>query len=145
MDLDQNFGNKVKDIIKDITDIVSEVNNVPLSKQMEEIESNFPDILTKPEKKIEERTGLPPLEDAVQGEVITRFPPEPNGYPHIGHAKAAIINEEYARMYNGKAVLRIDDTNPENERLEFYAAIKVGLEWLGIKYDKIKIHQMILK
>ena len=41
-------------------------------------------------------------------------------------------------MYDGKTFLRIDDTNPENERLEFYAAIKVGLEWLGIKYDKIK-------
>ena len=41
-------------------------------------------------------------------------------------------------MYDGKAILRMDDTNPENERLEFYAAIKVGLDWLGIKYDKIK-------
>ena len=129
---------KVKEIIKDITDIVSEINNIPLNQQVSEAESSFPEILTKEEKKIEEKTGLPPLEDAVQGQVVTRFPPEPNGYPHIGHAKAAIINEEYAKMYGGKAVLRIDDTNPENERLEFYAAIKVGLEWLGIKYDKIK-------
>ena len=129
---------KVKEIIQDITAIVSEVNNISLKQQVSEIEANFPEILSKEEKKVEEKTGLPPLEDAVQGQVITRFPPEPNGYPHIGHAKAAIINEEYARMYGGKAVLRIDDTNPENERLEFYAAIKVGLEWLGIKYDKIK-------
>ncbi len=73
-----------------------------------------------------------------KGNVITRFPPEPNGYPHIGHAKAAIINEEYVNMYGGKKILRMDDTNPENERLEYYAAIKVGLEWLGIKYDIVK-------
>ena len=133
-----DLRNKVKDIIKELTAIVSEVNNIPLNKQMSEIESKYPELLIKTEKKIEERTGLPPLEDAVQGKVVTRFPPEPNGYPHIGHAKAAIINEEYAKMYGGKAILRIDDTNPENERLEFYAAIKVGLDWLGIKYDKIK-------
>jgi glutamyl-tRNA synthetase len=132
-----DLRNSVKEIIKEITDIVSDVNNIPLSKQISEIKSNYPELLRKTEKKIEEKTGLPPLEDVVQG-IVTRFPPEPNGYPHIGHAKAAIINEEYVKMYGGKAILRFDDTNPENERLEFYAAIKVGLDWLGIKYDKIK-------
>lgn len=84
------------------------------------------------------RNPLPDLPGAVQGEVVTRFPPEPNGYPHIGHAKAAIINHEYARMYGGRMILRMDDTNPAAERLEFYAAIKVGLEWLGIKFDQVK-------
>jgi len=132
-----DLRNSVKEIIKDITDIVSDVNNIPLSKQISEIKSNYPELLRKTEKKVEEKTGFPPLEDVVQG-IVTRFPPEPNGYPHIGHAKAAIINEEYVKMYGGKAILRFDDTNPENERLEFYAAIKVGLDWLGIKYDKIK-------
>lgn len=81
---------------------------------------------------------LPPLEGAVQGGVVTRFPPEPNGYPHVGHAKAAIISHEYAKMYGGRIILRMDDTNPAAERLEFYAAIKVGLDWLGIKFDHIK-------
>ena len=128
----------VKEVIGECSKIVVEVNSLSLSKQESEIKTKYPELLTTPKKIIEEREGLPPLDDAEIGKVVTRFPPEPNGYPHIGHAKAAIINEEYARMYDGKVILRMDDTNPENERLEFYAAIKVGLEWLGIKYDKIK-------
>lgn len=133
-----DLRNKVKEITDEITSIVADVNNIPLDKQITEIETKFPELLTKSEKIVEEKKGLPPLEGAIYGNVVTRFPPEPNGYPHIGHAKAAIINEEYAKMYGGKIILRMDDTNPENERLEFYAAIKVGLEWLGIKFDKIK-------
>lgn len=133
-----DLRNKVKEITDEITSIVADVNNTPLDKQITEIETKFPELLTKSEKIVEEKKGLPPLEGAIYGNVVTRFPPEPNGYPHIGHAKAAIINEEYAKMYGGKIILRMDDTNPENERLEFYAAIKVGLEWLGIKFDKIK-------
>ncbi len=128
----------VKEVIEECSKIVSDVNSISLDEQESEIKIKFPEILTTSKKSLEERKGFPPLEDAVQGKVVTRFPPEPNGYPHIGHAKAAIINEEYAKMYDGKSILRMDDTNPENERLEFYAAIKVGLDWLGIKYDKIK-------
>jgi glutamyl-tRNA synthetase len=128
----------VKEVIEECSKIISDVNSISLDEQESEIKIKFPEILTTSKKSLEERKGFPPLEDAVQGKVVTRFPPEPNGYPHIGHAKAAIINEEYAKMYDGKSILRMDDTNPENERLEFYAAIKVGLEWLGIKYDKIK-------
>ncbi len=128
----------VKEVIEECSKIVSDVNSISLGEQESEIKIKFPEILTTSKKSLEEREGFPPLEDAVQGKIVTRFPPEPNGYPHIGHAKAAIINEEYAKMYDGKSILRMDDTNPENERLEFYAAIKVGLDWLGIKYDKIK-------
>ncbi len=128
----------VKEIQIECARIVKEINSISLSEQESEIKTKFPELLTTAKKTIEQREGLPPLEDAIQGKVVTRFPPEPNGYPHIGHAKAAIINEEYAKMYGGKSILRMDDTNPENERLEFYAAIKVGLEWLGIKYDQIK-------
>ncbi len=131
------FRSKVKEIVGNITEIVSAVNQISFEEQRKEIEENFPEILI-PKEKIEEREGLPPLKNAEQGKVITRFPPEPNGYPHIGHAKAAIINAEYAKMYGGKFILRMDDTNPEAERMEYHAAIKVGLDWLGIKFDIIK-------
>ncbi len=131
------FRSKVKEIGGDIAEIVSAVNQISFEEQKNEIEGNFPEILI-PKEKIEERDGLPPLKGAEQGKVITRFPPEPNGYPHIGHAKAAIINAEYAKMYGGKFILRMDDTNPEAERMEYHAAIKVGLDWLGIKFDIIK-------
>jgi len=131
------FRTSVKEIVGDITDIVSAVNQISFEEQKKEIEEKFPEILI-PKEKIKEREGLPPLKGAEQGKVITRFPPEPNGYPHIGHAKAAIINAEYAKMYGGKFILRMDDTNPEAERMEYHAAIKVGLEWLGIKFDIIK-------
>ena len=131
------FRTKVKEISADIAEIVSNVNQLSIEEQKKEIDKNFPEILI-PKEKIEERKGLPELKNAQQGKVITRFPPEPNGYPHIGHAKAAIINSEYAKMYGGKFILRMDDTNPEAERMEYHAAIKVGLEWLGIKFDIVK-------
>jgi len=131
------FRNKVREISADITEIVSSVNHMSLEEQEIEIKENFPELLA-PKEKIQEREGLPGLKGVEQGKVITRFPPEPNGYPHIGHAKAAIINSEYAKMYGGKFILRMDDTNPEAERMEYHAAIKVGLEWLGIEFDIVK-------
>ncbi len=131
------FRTKVKEIIGDISEIVGIVNQLSIEEQKKEIDEKFPEVLA-PKEKIVEREGLPELKDAVQGKVITRFPPEPNGYPHIGHAKAAIINSEYAKMYGGKFILRMDDTNPEAERMEYHAAIKVGLEWLGIDFDIVK-------
>lgn len=66
-------------------------------------------------------------------EIVTRFPPEPNAYLHIGHARAIITNFELARHFNGKTNLRFDDTNPVKEDSSFVEAIKNDIEWLGYK------------
>jgi glutamyl-tRNA synthetase len=103
-------------------------------KEMQEfLKQERPELLVK--KKQERDFTLPALFHAVEGKVITRFPPEPNGYLHIGHAKAAIIDHEYARTYHGTFILRFDDTNPVNEAIEFYDAQKEDLRWLGVEWD----------
>ncbi len=69
-------------------------------------------------------------------EVITRFPPEPNGFPHIGHAKSIFINFGIAREYNGHCNLRMDDTNPTKEDTKYVEALKDAVEWLGYDWGK---------
>lgn len=70
-----------------------------------------------------------------QGRVHTRFPPEPNGYLHIGHAKSICLNFGLAQKYNGKTNLRFDDTNPETEDTEYVESIKEDVKWLGFEWQ----------
>lgn len=77
------------------------------------------------------------LKGAKMGEVVTRFPPEPSGYMHIGHVKAAFLNYHYAKIFNGKMILRFDDTNPANEKTEFIEMIKQDLARVEVFPDKI--------
>lgn len=70
------------------------------------------------------------------GKVYTRFPPEPNGYLHIGHAKSICLNFTTAAKYNGKCNLRYDDTNPAKEDMEYVEAIEDDIHWLGFEWEK---------
>ena len=70
------------------------------------------------------------------GKVITRFPPEPNGYLHIGHAKSIVLNFGTAIKYGGRCNLRYDDTNPEKEDEEYIRSIEEDVKWLGFQWDE---------
>jgi glutaminyl-tRNA synthetase len=77
------------------------------------------------------------LESGKHDKIVTRFPPEPNGYLHIGHAKSIVINFGLADEFNGKTNLRFDDTNPLKEDQEFVDSIKEDVAWLGYEWDNL--------
>ena len=75
------------------------------------------------------------LAEGIYDTICTRFPPEPNGYLHIGHAKAILLNYGLAQKYHGKFNMRFDDTNPTKERVEFVESIKADIKWLGADWE----------
>ncbi|MGI6112714.1 MAG: glutamine--tRNA ligase/YqeY domain fusion protein [Mahellales bacterium] len=75
------------------------------------------------------------IESSRVKEIVTRFPPEPNGYLHIGHAKAIVLNFELADEFGGRTNLRFDDTNPTKEDIEYIESIKEDVAWLGFQWD----------
>ena len=75
------------------------------------------------------------LAEGLYDTVHTRFPPEPNGYLHIGHAKSILLNAGLAKEYNGKFNMRFDDTNPTKEKSEFVESIKADIKWLGADWE----------
>lgn len=133
---DQSLKERIKEVVAEIKKIVNDVNSLSIEEQK--------NILNKlgvriGEKKIVQ-TGLPELPNATKGKVVMRLAPYPSGPLHIGNARMVILNDEYAKRYNGKLILVFDDTIGSEEKFiipEAYKMIVSGLKWLGIKYQKV--------
>jgi len=126
----------LKELIPVIKEIIEEVNSLPRDKMMDIVKREMPELL-EPQEKTEKR--LPDLPDVGKEGVVMRLAPSPSGPLHIGHARMAILNDEYYRRYGGKLILRIEDTNPANIYPEAYEMIKEDLRWLEVYYTDLVI------
>lgn len=127
---------KAKEMSKETIKIIKEINKLSLKKQEEKLQGLAPELLEK--KEVPKEKGIFEFLGIREGQkVVTAFPPEPSKYPHIGHAKAIIVNFELAKHYNGTFYLRFEDTNPELVEEDFYESNLRDYEWLDIKPDKI--------
>ncbi|MGC9517412.1 MAG: glutamate--tRNA ligase [Methanomicrobiales archaeon] len=122
------------EIVKLTKEVVAEVNQMDHQQQKSELEK-LGGIIE--EKKVEEK-GLIDLPN-VKDEVVLRFAPNPSGPLHIGHARAAILNNEYKNRYNGRLLLRIEDTDPRRVELDAYQMIPEDLDWLEVEWDDMII------
>ena len=107
----------------------------PLTTEAKTGETTAPE--PRPANFLSERIAEDLKTNKYNGRVQTRFPPEPNGYLHIGHAKAICIDFGLAEEFGGKTNLRFDDTNPEKEDVEYVESIKEDVQWLGYKWDEL--------
>lgn len=127
---------KVKEIMPKINECVKKVNSMNLEKQKQELEKliNF---VSKRDAR--EEGELPKIPNVIEGKIVTRLPPEPSKYNHIGHAISFLFNYVYAKKFHGKCILRFEDTNPEKVSQEYVDAMKTDvLEYLDIKPDDIR-------
>jgi|TARA_Y100000034_G_scaffold54516_1_gene66810 glutamyl-tRNA synthetase len=123
----------MKKFMKKLSEIIKNINSMSLEKQKEELEK-----LGSVEKVKRESSLFDFLNIKKGNKVVTAFPPEPSKYLHIGHAKSLLLNYLLAKEYNGKFILRFEDTNPELVDKKFYDIILKDVEWLGVKTNKIQ-------
>ncbi|RLE54763.1 MAG: glutamate--tRNA ligase [Thermoprotei archaeon] len=133
-----------REIVKVVQEIVQEVNLMSIDKQKRLLEEKFPEVLKSRERPSEEKK-LPPLPNVNKwGRVVTRFAPNPDFVLHLGSARPAILSYEYARLYNGKFILRFEDTDPRTKRplldpdrgIDAYEMIREDLRWLGLRWSE---------
>jgi glutamyl-tRNA synthetase len=126
---------KRAELMKKVDVIVSEVNRLTPEQQKGELEKLAPEMLVKEEKK--EKNIFEFLRIKEGDRIVTAFPPGPEKYLHIGHAKAALMNFLLAERYGGDFLLRFEDTNPHLVKSIFYDIIPEDLAWLGIKWKRL--------
>jgi glutamyl-tRNA synthetase len=126
----------MKSISKKVSEIIAAVSKLSVKKQLEMLEEKYPEML---EKKEREAHDLFAFLNIKEGDYLkTAFPPGPEKYLHIGHAKASLLNYLMAKKYGGKFILRFEDTNPDLVKAEFYGIIQDELKWLGEEWDELQ-------
>ena len=132
-----NAKEHIEEYRKLVKEVIDKINAMKREEIVNEYK-NYEEEFKEKEKIKKEETSHSniSIEGAEIGKVITRFPPEPGGYIHIGNAKQAILSDEIAKMYKGSIYLYFDDTNPEKSKLEYVYAIKEDTNWLGINFAK---------
>ena len=135
---DPSLKQKMGEVSKQINEIIKEVNELSPDEQKSkllELEPDyFEDQKEQKEQRKEQRKDLPELRNAEMGKVVTRISPEPSKYSHLGHAVSFLLNYMYAVKYEGKCILRFEDTNPEKSSQEYVDSIKEDvLNYLDIK------------
>ncbi len=134
--LDPKNKDDIKKIAKDVNRIIREISTLSVDEQKARLKDIDPKMLEK--KKKVARHELPELKNAVKGKVVTRLPPEPSKYAHIGHGLSFLINYMYAKKYDGRCILKFEDTNPEKCTKEFSDSMEDDLlNYLEIKPDEI--------
>ncbi|WP_440059009.1 glutamate--tRNA ligase [Thermogladius sp. 4427co] len=131
-----------REVVNIVQEIVSQVNSMTIDEQISILKSRWPDLLA--EKKVEKEKTLPPLPNAVEGKVRTRFAPNPDFAIHLGNARPALLSYWYAVEYKGRFILRFEDTDPrlKSPYPEAYQRIRDDLKWLGIKWDEEYIQSL---
>ncbi|MBI5681245.1 MAG: glutamate--tRNA ligase [Methanobacterium sp.] len=126
------YRREAKEVSKTVGEVLNKINAMTLDEQVRELEKLGGMI---EEKKKVSKKGLADLPN-VKGKVVLRFAPNPSGPLHIGHARAAVLNNEYVKRYDGKLVLRIEDTDPRRVDPDAYKMIDEDLAWMDVKIDE---------
>jgi len=126
------YRKQAKDVSRLAGQITAQINQLSSEAQKEELDNLGG---YQEEKKEEKVKGLADLPGA-DGEVVLRFAPNPSGPLHIGHARAAVLNQEYSKRYRGKLILRVEDTDPRRVDPSAYQMIPEDLKWMGVEWDE---------
>ncbi|MCF7866718.1 glutamate--tRNA ligase [Candidatus Woesearchaeota archaeon] len=124
----------MKSVSIKVNEVLKEVNGLTLDVQTKELLEIDPDAL---ESKHKEHDIFDFLGIKEGEKVVTAFPPGPEKYPHMGHAKACLVNYLLAKKYGGKFILRFEDTNPDLVKEEFYGIMQEDFKWLGVSWDDL--------